>query len=55
MNKTVVAIIFAGYLLAPFIYSWMSEPNGSWYRPFIVWGVAILLLSFVSRRGSNDV
>ena len=54
MNRTVLFIVVLGYLLSPYVFTWLADPNGSWYRPFIVWGLAAIVLSFMSGRISRE-
>lgn len=56
-NRTLlILLVLAGYVFSPTIFTWMINPAGAWYRPFILWFVLILLALFIQlRRGANDV
>lgn len=54
MNRALFFVIVLGYLLAPYMYTWLADPNGAWYRPFVVWSFAIVALSVMSGRLKDD-
>lgn len=29
------------YIFSPTIFAWVINPEGAWYRPFIIWGLLI--------------
>ncbi|MFI2813131.1 MULTISPECIES: hypothetical protein [Microbulbifer] len=56
-NRTLlILLVLVGYVFSPTVFTWMINPSGAWYRPFILWFVLILLALFIQlRRGSNDI
>ncbi|MFS1523075.1 hypothetical protein ACL7TT_03000 [Microbulbifer sp. 2304DJ12-6] len=56
-NRTLlILLVLVGYVFSPTIFTWMINPFGAWYRPFILWFVLILLAIFIQwRRKSNEL
>ncbi|GAB2886169.1 hypothetical protein ACCI51_00455 [Microbulbifer echini] len=56
-NRTLlILLVLVGYVFSPTIFTWMINPVGAWYRPFILWFVLILLAMFIQwRRKSNEL
>lgn len=56
-NRTLlILLVLVGYVFSPTVFTWMINPSGAWYRPFILWFVLILLAVFVQmRRKPNEL
>ncbi|QFT56195.1 hypothetical protein [Microbulbifer sp. THAF38] len=56
-NRTLlILLVLVGYVFSPTIFTWMINPVGAWYRPFILWFALILLAIFIQwRRKSNEL
>ncbi|MFD1215040.1 MULTISPECIES: hypothetical protein [Microbulbifer] len=54
-NRTLlILLVLMGYVFSPTVFTWMINPAGAWYRPFILWFVLILLAVFIQRRRKPD-
>lgn len=54
-NRTLLILLaLVGYVFSPTIFTWMINPSGAWYRPFILWLVLILLAIIVQSRRKSD-
>ncbi|GAA5524740.1 hypothetical protein Maes01_01299 [Microbulbifer aestuariivivens] len=54
-NRTLlILLVLVGYVFSPTVFTWMINPAGAWYRPFILWLVLILLAVVVQMRRKND-
>ncbi len=48
--RLVAALILLGAAVLPMATQWAMEPNGSWFRPFVVWSLVILSGYIVQRH-----
>ncbi len=58
MNKQrpLLLIILLLYIFVPSILQWVADPNGSWYRPFIVWlFVIVVAFAIQYKEKANDL
>ncbi|WP_176491138.1 MULTISPECIES: hypothetical protein [Microbulbifer] len=54
-NRTLlILLVLVGYVFSPTVFTWMINPAGAWYRPFILWIALILLAVIVQMRRKND-
>ena len=55
ISRAVLLLILVVYVFAPTAFSWMINPGGAWYRPYLIWA-AIVTVSFVLqlRRPASD-
>lgn len=54
-NRTLlILLVLVGYVFSPTVFTWMINPDGAWYRPFILWIALILLAVIVQMRRKND-
>ncbi|MBN8430717.1 hypothetical protein JF535_07620 [Microbulbifer salipaludis] len=54
-NRTLlILLVLVGYVFSPTVFTWMINPTGAWYRPFILWFVLILLAIVIQRRRKPD-
>ncbi|MFT5085192.1 MAG: hypothetical protein ACI9Y1_003250 [Lentisphaeria bacterium] len=37
------------YIVAPFFIAWVTDTNGHWYRPFIIW-LAVIVMAYGVQR-----
>lgn len=52
-QRFLVILLLGTYFFSPSIFTWMIDPDGRWYRPYILWGLVILtafILDISSRR-----
>ena len=46
-------MIMAAYVFSPSLLSWMIDPAGVWYRPYLIW-VGIVLAAFLLQPSAAD-
>ncbi|MGH1470905.1 MAG: hypothetical protein ACRBCS_06905 [Cellvibrionaceae bacterium] len=51
-TRSLVFLFLGLYIFSPTFYTWMINPNGSWYRPFIIWAV-VIVIAFVLQSKTN--
>ncbi len=55
-TRTLVFLFLGLYIFSPTLYTWMINPQGAWYRPFIIWAAVIVVAFFLQTRpSSNDI
>lgn len=38
------------YIFSPTIFTWVINPEGSWYRPFIIWVLLVAVVFVIQMR-----
>lgn len=46
-------MIMAAYVFSPSLFSWMIDPAGVWYRPYLIW-MGIVLAAFLLQPRAVD-
>ncbi|MDP1931514.1 MAG: hypothetical protein Q8L60_08660 [Gammaproteobacteria bacterium] len=55
ITRTTLLLLLFSYLLFLLSVDWMSQPDGAWYRPFIVGLLVIGVAAFCHREQSDDL
>jgi len=55
MNKQrpILLIALVLYVFSPSITQWITDIDGAWYRPFIIWLLVIAAAYFLQRKDSS--
>jgi hypothetical protein len=48
ISRAVLLLIIAAYVFSPSAFSWMVDPGGTWYRPYLIW-MTIVFTTFVMQ------
>lgn len=56
-QRPLLLLILVVYIFSPTLFSWIINPDGAWYRPYLVWVIIIIIAFFVqkSRNTVHDV
>ncbi|WP_439133230.1 hypothetical protein [Pseudomaricurvus sp.] len=55
-QRLLVLFLLIAYIFSPTLFTWMINPEGAWYRPYIIWAMVILTAYIVhKRKHTNDV
>ena len=55
-QRPLLLIILVVYIFSPTLFSWVINPIGAWYRPYLIWLIVIFIAVAIQFRGkSNDV
>ena len=56
-TAVVLALLVVGiYLFSPAIMDWWIDPNGAWYRPYLLWLILIVVtLILQSQRDADEL
>lgn len=52
-QRPLLLLILVVYIFSPTLFSWIINPAGAWYRPFIVWLIVIIIAYFVQKNGNR--
>ena len=47
-QRLVILLLVIAYIFSPTLFSWIVNPEGAWYRPFIVW-IGVIVIAFVMQ------
>lgn len=55
-QRPLLLLILVVYIFSPTLFSWIIDPTGAWYRPFIIWLIVIIIAFFIqkNRNRSHD-
>lgn len=55
-QRPLILIVLVIYIFSPTLFSWVINPNGAWYRPYLIW-LLVIFVAYVlqGRKKSNDV
>lgn len=48
----VLLLILLAYIVAPSLWQWVNEPQGVWYRPFLIW-IGVIVAAFLIQERKN--
>lgn len=54
VSPTLLLMLLAIFVLTPSIQEWINQGGTAWYRPYIIWLGAIVLVYWSQRRSSTD-
>lgn len=56
-QRPLLLLILVVYIFSPTLFSWIINPTGAWYRPFIIWLIVIIIAFFIqkNRNTNHDV
>lgn len=55
-QRLLILILLVAYIFSPTLFTWMVNPEGAWYRPYIIWA-ALIATAFIfqKRNNTNDL
>ena len=56
-QRLIILLLLVSYIFSPTLFGWVINPEGSWYRPFIIWVLVIVIAYFIqaaNKRRRND-
>ncbi len=48
-QRLLILLMLIAYIFSPTIFAWASNPDGAWYRPFIIWS-SFIVMAFVYQH-----
>ena len=52
-QKPLLLLALVMYIFSPTLYSWISNPQGVWYKPFIIWAL-VIVIAFVWQKSKRS-
>ncbi len=52
-QRPIILLIVLAFIFSPTLLSWILNPQGSWYRPYFIWAIVILIAYLISGRNKN--
>lgn len=54
--RLVLLLVVGIYLFSPAIMDWWIDPNGVWYRPYLLW-LILIVVTFIlqSQRDADEL
>ena len=53
-HRLLTLLLITAYIFSPTLISWMINPNGAWYRPYIIWVMLIVAVFMYQQRTRRD-
>lgn len=47
-QRLVILLLLIAYIFSPTLFTWIINPEGAWYRPYIIW-VLVIIIAFVMQ------
>jgi hypothetical protein len=54
INRSLLLLLAFAAVFIPSTQEWMTSGGSAWYRPYLVWGLVVLLAWWLQRRGYSD-
>lgn len=55
-QRPLLLLMLVVYIFSPTLFSWVVNPDGAWYRPYLIWVLVIVVAFFVQTRSKrNDI
>lgn len=54
LQRPLILLLFGLYIFSPTLFNWVINPEGAWYRPFIIWAVIIVIAYCLQRPQDNS-
>lgn len=55
-TRPLILLLLVLYIFSPVLFNWMINPNGAWYRPYIIWVLVIVIAYYLQgRHKTNDL
>ncbi|HCS64222.1 MAG TPA: hypothetical protein DIW64_09155 [Cellvibrio sp.] len=52
-QRLVILLLLVAYIFSPSLFNWIINPEGAWYRPYIVWVIVIVIAFVMQIRRKN--
>lgn len=54
-QRLVILLLLIAYIFSPTLFSWMINPEGAWYRPYIIWVLVIVIAFLMQLRKKTGI
>lgn len=49
-QRLVILLLLIAYIFSPTVFSWILDPQGAWYRPYLLWVIVIVTAYSLQAR-----
>jgi hypothetical protein len=49
-QRLVILLLLIAYIFSPTLFTWIIDPEGAWYRPYIMWMLVIAVAYAIQAR-----
>ncbi|MAN53259.1 MULTISPECIES: hypothetical protein [Marinimicrobium] len=49
-QRLVILLLLIAYIFSPTLFTWIINPEGAWFRPYIIWALVIVIAYAVQNR-----
>jgi hypothetical protein len=49
-QRLVILLLLIAYIFSPTLFTWIINPEGAWYRPYIIWALVIVIAFVIQLR-----
>ncbi|UZJ46165.1 hypothetical protein OOT55_08990 [Marinimicrobium sp. C6131] len=49
-QRLVILLLLIAYIFSPTLFTWIINPEGAWFRPYIIWALVIVIAYAVQSR-----
>ena len=55
-QRPLLFLLLVLYVFSPTLFNWVVNPDGSWYRPYIIW-MLVVAIAYIAqnRRKRHDI
>ena len=53
-QRPLLLFLLIAYIFAPDFFSWVVDPSGGWYRPYLIWLIVIAIAFVIQIRGKTN-
>jgi len=53
-QRLVILLLLIAYIFSPTLFSWIINPEGAWYRPYLMWVLVIAIAFVIQIRGKRN-
>jgi len=51
-QRLLILFLLVAYIFSPTLFTWMINPEGAWYRPYIIWAM-LIATAFIFQKRKN--
>lgn len=51
-QRLIILLLLVAYIFSPTLFGWIANPDGHWYRPYILWAL-VIVIAYLSQFGKN--
>lgn len=52
--RLIILLLLLVAMFTPSLLNWMIDPQGDWYRPYVIWALVIVIAFLVQVRGGRS-